>query len=95
MLLRVWCRWCCRFHEHGLAGLKPGDTTHRVAHCYAPDSEYDDLGYNIRVTDVPFSTARKSVRTASTVQRAAIQDGRISEAVQKLRDQTPPPADGE
>lgn len=90
MLLRVWCRWCCRFHEHGLAGHKVGDTTHRIAHCYAPDSEYEDRGYNIRVTDVAFSTARKSVRSATTAQRAAISSGRISEAVQRLRDQTGP-----
>jgi hypothetical protein len=92
MLLHVWCRWCCRFHEHGLADLQVGDTTHRVAHCYAPDSEYDDRGYNIRVTDVPFSTARRRVRSASVAQRASIQAGRISEAVQKLRDQPSPVA---
>lgn len=92
MLLHVWCRWCVRFHEHGLADLKPGDTTHRTAHCIAPDSEYDATGYNIRVTDIPYSTARKSVRSATAAQRSVIRSGRISEAVQKLRDQEPPPA---
>lgn len=92
MLLHVWCRWCCRFHEHGLADLQAGDTTHRVAHCYAPDSEYDDSGYSIHVTDIPYSTARRRVRSATAAQRAAIRAGRISEAVQQLRDQEPPAA---
>lgn len=90
MLLHVWCRWCCRFHEHGLAGLKAGDTTHRVAHCTTPDSEYEERGYNIRVSDVAFSTARRSVRSATTAQRVALSSGRITEAVQRLRDQPGP-----
>lgn len=90
MLLRVWCRWCCRWHEHGLADSGPGDYTHRTAHCYAPDSQYGDTGYWILVTDTPFSTPRKAIREASLAQRAAISGGRISEAVQRLRDQPRP-----
>ncbi|MER7720846.1 hypothetical protein ABTX99_28535 [Streptomyces flaveolus] len=90
MLLKVWCRWCCRWHEHGLADANPGDYVHRVAHCYAPDSEYDQAGYWILVTNTPYSTPRKTMRQASTSQRYAIQDGRISDAVQRLRDQPLP-----
>jgi hypothetical protein len=90
MLLRVWCRWCCRFHEHGLADGKPGDYADRSAHCTAPDSTYRDTGYVIRITDVPFSTAKKTVRQATLAQRAAISSGRISAAVQRLRDQEHP-----
>jgi hypothetical protein len=90
MLLRVWCRWCCRWHEHGLAGLEIGDSTHRVAHCYAPDSSYDETGYNLRVSSTQFSAVRKTMRKATVAQERAIRDGRISETVQKLRDQAPP-----
>lgn len=88
--LRVWCRWCCRWHEHGLAAANAGDYVHRVAHCYAPDSEYGQGGYWILVTDTPYSVPRKTMRQASTSQRYAIQDGRISAAVQRLRDQPLP-----
>jgi hypothetical protein len=90
MLLRVWCRWCCTWHTHGLADGKPGDHTDRSAHCTAPDSGYRKTGYTIRITDVPFSTARKTVRQATLAQRAAIGSGRISDAVQRLRDQPQP-----
>jgi hypothetical protein len=88
--LRVWCRWCCCWHIHGLADAKPGDYIHRVAHCYAPDSTYDDTGYYIRVTGTPFSAVRNSVRQVSSTQRWAMQDGRVSVAVQRLREQPRP-----
>jgi hypothetical protein len=90
MLLRVWCRWCCLFHEHGLADSKPGETTDRSAHCYAPDSSYSDTGYRIRISDVRYSAARKTVRQATMAQRSNIRSGRISSAVQLLRDQPGP-----
>ena len=88
--LRVWCRWCCCWHSHGLAGAAPGEYVPRVAHCYAPDSEYERAGYWILVTDTPYSAHRKTIRQASSVQRSAIRDGRISDAVQRLRDQPQP-----
>lgn len=88
--LRVWCRWCCTWHDHGLADANPGDYTHRVGHCYAPDSTYNRAGYWILVTDTPYSIPRKTMRQASTSQRAAIMDGRISAAVQRLRGQQLP-----
>ncbi|GEK04451.1 hypothetical protein [Streptomyces sp. 1-11] len=87
--LRVWCRWCCDWHSHGHDDTPVGDTTHRGAHCYAPDSEYNETDYWIRVTGIPFSTARKTIRTATAAQQRAIRDGRISEAVQQLRAQEP------
>jgi hypothetical protein len=90
MLLKVWCRWCCCWHEHGLADATPGDHVHRIAHCYAPDSEYEHGGYWILVTDTPYSVPRKTMRQATSAQRSAIRDGRISEAVQRLRDQPQP-----
>jgi hypothetical protein len=91
MLLRVWCRWCCRWHQHGLADGKPGQITHRSAHCIAKDSTYS--GYYIRITATSFAKARKMVRKASDPQRAAIARGRISPAVQRLRDQPLPAGD--
>lgn len=90
MLLRVWCRWCCRWHEHGLADAKPGDRTHRSAHCTAPDSSYRRTGYTILVAVTRFSAARKTIRQASLQQRSAIAAGRVSAAVQRLRDQAQP-----
>lgn len=90
MLLRVWCRWCCRFHEHGLADSGPGDYTHRSAHCYAPDSPYQATGYWILVMDTPYSVHRKTTRQATMQQRSNIRAGRISAAVQRLRDQPTP-----
>lgn len=90
MLLRVWCRWCCRWHEHGLGGSAVGDYTHRVAHCYAPDSPYDKAGYWILVSAASFASRRKGMRAATVYQRSAIRSGRISEAVQRLRDQPTP-----
>lgn len=94
MLLRVWCRWCCRFHEHGLADGKPGDVTDRSAHCYAPDSPYKATGYQIRITSTSYTAAKKTVRQATMNQRANIQHGRISDAVQRLREQPAPTNEG-
>lgn len=88
--VRVWCRWCCCWHEHGLADASPGDYTHRIAHCYAPDSEYERAGYWVLVTDTPFSVHRKTMKAATVRQRSAIRAGRISDAVQSLRDQPRP-----
>ena len=90
MLLRVWCCWCCRFHEHGLADGKPGDETDRSAHCTAPDSPSKRTGYAIRISAVSYTKARQGIRQATINQRAAISSGRISAAVQRLRDQAPP-----
>lgn len=87
--LRVWCRWCCHWHTHGLTG-KPGDYLHRSPHCHAPDSRYRDTGYVIRVTATPFSRVRQTLKQASVPQRSAIYCGRISAAVQRLRDQPLP-----
>lgn len=90
MLLRVWCCWCCSWHTHGLAGATPGDVTDRAAHCFAPDSPYDQTGYRIRVAAAPFFTVRSTLQQATRNQRAAIRRGRVSAAVQRLRDQPVP-----
>lgn len=37
--VRVFCRYCSRWHVHGDGG------GHRVAHCQADDSPYRDTGY--------------------------------------------------
>jgi hypothetical protein len=87
--LRVWCRWCCNWHTHGLT-LGVGDYEDRSAHCYAPDSPFKRTGYVILVTDTPFSTMRRLMRTASVAQRAAISAGRLTAAVQRLREQPVP-----
>lgn len=89
-LLRVWCRWCCIWHQHGAAGEGPGHLTHRVAHCWAPDSPYQDSGYQILISPVSYATAKKEVRSATPAQQRAIREGRITAAVQRLRDQSPP-----
>lgn len=89
MLLRVWCRWCCRWHTHGYTGTPVGNTTDRTSHCYAPDSAYK-TGYDIRVSGTPFTEVCKTMRAATAAQERAIREGRITEAVQKLRDQVGP-----
>lgn len=88
--VRAWCRWCLEFHEHGLAGTPVGDTMHRVAHCSAPDSEYTDSDYWIRVTGTPYEAVRTSVRRPTAAQREALRGGRITAAIQALRDQPGP-----
>jgi hypothetical protein len=88
--LRVWCRWCCRWHTHGLADSHVGHFTHRSADCTALDSPYKDGGYYVLVTDTPFSVIRPAMKAATTAQQAAISTGRISAAVQRLRDQPIP-----
>lgn len=90
-LLRVWCRWCCRWHEHGLADGKPGEITHRSAHCFAMDHSYDS--YYVRITDTPFSRVRNSLTVSSVAQSRAIRRGVISPAVQRLRNQPRPVGD--
>jgi hypothetical protein len=93
MLLRVWCRWCCRWHVHGYTGTPVGDTTLDLGgggHCLAPDSPYQQTGYIVRVSGTPFSAVRKTMRSATATEERAIREGRITEDVQKLRDQEPP-----
>lgn len=86
-LLTVWCRWCCDWHAHGLADGLPGDTTHRTAHCWAPDSPYKKTGYYILISDTPWSTFERSYKTANRVQQACILDGRITTGIERLRNQ--------
>jgi hypothetical protein len=43
--LRVWCRYCGKFHYHGAAD------GHRVAHCIADDSPYHLTGYYLLEVD--------------------------------------------
>lgn len=88
--LRVWCRWCCIWHEHGYTGTRVGDTTDRVAHCFAPDSSYRETGYTILVSGTPFSAAQAMVRKANVTQERSIREGRITPTVQLLRVQEPP-----
>lgn len=88
--LRVWCSWCCRWHEHGYTGTQVGDTTDRAAHCYAPDSPYKETGYNILVSGTPFPSVAKTMRKATVAQERAIRAGQINEKVQQLRDQPLP-----
>ncbi len=40
--LRVWCRWCVRWHYHGTLG-------HAVAHCIEDASPYHRAGYVLAV----------------------------------------------
>lgn len=88
--LRVWCRWCCHWHTHG--AMPVGTVVHRLAHCYAPDSAYQQDGYWIDVSERPYSAVAKSVRPATAAQQRALGSGRVSSAVQRLRDQPPPDA---
>lgn len=90
LLLRVWCRWCCSWHTHGLADSTPGDVADRPARCFAPDSPYRQTGYLIHVTNKPFFTVRSTLQQATRNQRSAIRRGRLSAAVQRLRSQPAP-----
>lgn len=89
-LLRVWCRWCCRWHEHGLEDAAPGQIVHRVAHCPAPDSAFE---YYVRITDTPFSRVRKALTESTYTQFKALRRGVISPVVQGLRNQPRPVGD--
>lgn len=57
-VLRVWCGWCDRWHQHG---MPPG---HRSAHCNPRDgSPYERLGYELVLegefpSDVPHGVGR-------------------------------------
>lgn len=86
--LRVWCLWCCHWHTHGAVPV--GTVVHRLAHCYAPDSAYRQGGYWIDVSSRPYREVAKSVRPATAAQQRAMCGGRVSSAVQRLRDQPPP-----
>lgn len=88
--VRVWCRWCLEFHEFGLAGTTVGDTMQRTPHCSAPDSEYKNADYRIRVTSTSYEAVRTSVRRPTGAQREALRAGRITAAIQALRDQPGP-----
>jgi hypothetical protein len=47
--LHVWCKHCEKLHSHGGGGENPlTDDTHRVAHCVAINSPYQQRGYFLR-----------------------------------------------
>lgn len=89
--LRVWCLFCCVWHTHGDDPV--GSVEHRVAHCYAPDSEYKlNGGYMIQVSSRSFTAVSKQVKAASPAQQEDIRAGRITAAIAQLRAQVPPAA---
>ncbi|MET7514045.1 hypothetical protein ABZS88_11295 [Streptomyces sp. NPDC005480] len=88
--LRVWCRWCCHWHTHGAQPV--GTTTHRVAHCFAPDSAYQRGGYWIEVTATEYAAVANTIKAANAAQQRALCAGRVSDAVRRLRDQPSPAA---
>lgn len=45
--MRVWCRYCDRFHLHGYSRDEP--VAHRATHCLADDSPYRRSGYTLVV----------------------------------------------
>lgn len=45
----AWCGHCERYHIHGAPDGQAADYEHRVAHCCAPGSPYDRIGYMINV----------------------------------------------
>lgn len=89
--LRVWCLFCCVWHTHGDDPV--GSVEHRTAHCFAPDSEYrQGGGYLVQVSRRSFAQVSGLVKEATPQQREQIQRGEITEAIAKLRAQTPPAA---
>lgn len=89
--LRVWCRWCCHWHTHGVT-VPVGETTHRVAHCHATDSPFQDTGYWIEVTGVDYADVARTVKTATAAQQRAMSVGRITDGIRRLRAQPAPSA---
>ncbi|GGV52633.1 hypothetical protein GCM10010245_82990 [Streptomyces spectabilis] len=88
--LRVWCSWCCVWHQHSLpGGARAGDSTHRSAHCYAPDSPYRFHSVQITVSAASFGEVRGTVREATPRQQSMISQRMITPAVARLRRQTP------
>lgn len=90
-LLRVWCRWCCRWKEHELGDAQAGQIVTRTVHCVAPGNLADR--YSIRITTTPFSRVRDTVTESTYPQFKAIRRGVISPVVRQLRDQPAPAGD--
>jgi hypothetical protein len=58
---RVWCLYCCAWHTHSAEPL--GSIEHRVAHCYAPESDYRlKGGYMIQVSSRSYPEVSKLVK---------------------------------
>lgn len=53
--LRVWCRYCARYHSHGRNPDDPigASNGHRVAHCAVEDSPYRATGYDLFEVEGP------------------------------------------
>lgn len=85
----AWCTWCATWHRHGDQDNQPGDILHRYPHC-SSDSPYKATGYLIAVTNIPLREVYGRLRRATDSQLAAIGDGRLTPAIERLRAQVPP-----
>ncbi len=86
----AWCTWCANWHRHGDQTNQPGDVLHRYAHCTDLSSPYKGTGYLIAVSNIPLSEVWGKMRRASDAQLAAIGDGRLTPAIERLRAQPLP-----
>lgn len=57
--LRVWCRYCSRYHVHGATRVVGGGDGHRIAHCICEDSPYLITGYIVIELDYPLPDPEK------------------------------------
>jgi hypothetical protein len=85
--LRVFCNYCVVWHEHGVrCNQRRAD---RVAHCTSRTSPYRKTGYDIEITDIPFSEVENTVRLATMRQQWVIAEGRTTPSIEGLRRQQP------
>ncbi|MFG3586588.1 hypothetical protein [Streptomyces sp. NPDC047990] len=85
----AWCPWCATWHRHGDQDSQPGDILHRYPHCTS-DGPYKATGYLVAVTNIPLREVYGQMRRASDIQLAAIGDGRVTSAIERLRAQVLP-----
>ncbi|MEU5094923.1 hypothetical protein [Streptomyces sp. NPDC020996] len=86
----VWCSWCATWHAHGDMKTGPGHVLHRASHCHVPDGPYQGHGYRIVVTTEPLANVYRLMKQATPKQLDAMQEGRTSPAIERLRAQTLP-----
>ncbi|MET7738252.1 hypothetical protein ABZT02_44295 [Streptomyces sp. NPDC005402] len=60
--LCVKCMWCRTWHSAPTADMTPGQTTHLVARCTAPNSPYLESGYSVKIISRRTQRSRSCAR---------------------------------
>lgn len=73
--LMVWCRWCCRWHQHGADdSTVPGIRVHWPEQCdlASRGGPYEGRGYVIEVSEAPYAAVRHLPREINARQVDAL-----------------------